>query len=179
MPLQSIGDLRISNETLIANAMVRRLSMKNAYRKTYKVSTTFKAPLGFVYSWCTDYQEDDPKMVGSKNRRHLHEKTKERVIWTVDGKNLPSKTDPVRVVWLRPPNSWHLETCGDGIEIGDYKLSPVGKDNTRLDMTFTEIHNKKGDFQSKKEYRDETLDHWNKYGKFLERDFKASLSTSQ
>ena len=153
--------------------------MKPVYKKTYKVSKTFNAPLEFVFNWCTDFQEGDPKMVGSKNRRHLHEKTKVRVIYTVDGKKLPSGTDPVRVVWLRPPNAWHLETCGDGTEIGDYKLASLGKNKTRLDMVFSEIHNKKSDFQSKKEYKAETLDHWDRYGKFLERDFKASLRTSQ
>lgn len=153
--------------------------MKTAYTQSYKVSKTFNAPLGFVYAWCTDFREDDPKMVGSKNRRNIHEKTKGRVIWTVDGQNLPTGTDPVRIVWLRPPNAWHLETCGDGSEVGDYKLTAIGKTKTRLDMTFTETHGSKSDFQSKQEYVVETLDHWNKYGKYLESDYKKSLKASR
>jgi hypothetical protein len=149
--------------------------MKTAYSETYNVSKTFNAPLDFVYSWCTDYREDDMKMTGSKFRRNIHEKTRDRVIWTVEGKNLPTKTDPVRVVWLRPPDAWHLETCGDGIEIGDYKLTAIGKNKTRLDMTFTETHANKEDVESKESYEAGALDHWNKYGRYLERDYKESL----
>jgi hypothetical protein len=149
--------------------------MKTVYSETYKVSKTFNAPLDFVYSWCTDYREDDMKMTGSKYKRYIHEKTRDRVIWTVEGKNLPSKTEPVRVVWLRPPDAWHLETCGDGSEIGDYKLTALGKNKTRLDMTFTETHANREDVESRESYEAETLDHWNKYGKYLERDYKKSL----
>jgi len=149
--------------------------MKTAYSVTYKVSKTFDAPLGFVYSWCTDFQEDDLRMIGSKNKRNLHEKSGKRVIWTVEGEKLPSGTDPVRVVWLMPPDSWHLESCGDVYEIGDYKLTSIGKNRTRLDMTFTETRAKKRDLRSRAEYEAEAIDHWEKYGKALERDYRKSI----
>jgi hypothetical protein len=148
--------------------------MKAAYTKTYKVSATFNAPLGFVYSWCTDFRSDDLGMIGLKNARNLHEKTDRRVIWTVEGKKLESGTDPVRVVWLRPPSSWHLETCGDGSEVGDYKLTSLGKNRTRLDMVFTETYWNKKNVPSKKELKAEAADHWEKYGKYLEQDYKKS-----
>jgi hypothetical protein len=150
--------------------------MKTAYTETYTISKAFDAPLDFAYAWCTDYREDDPKMTGSKNRRRFHEKTKQRVIWTVEGQNLPTGTDPVRVVWLRPPDAWHLETCGDESEVGDYKLTAVGKNMTRLDMTFTVTYLNRKDVQSKEEYEAETLDHWDHYGRFLERDYRQSLT---
>ena len=82
--------------------------MKTAFSETYRASKTFNAPLKFVYDWCTDFAEDDLKIIGSKNKRILHEKTNDRVIWTVEGKSLTGDTDPVRVVWLSPPNAWHL-----------------------------------------------------------------------
>ncbi len=149
--------------------------MTTAYTVSYSVSKTFNAPMSFVYSWCIDFREDDMKMIGSKNKRSIHEKTGRRVIWTVEGKNLPTNTEPVRVVWLRPPNAWHLESCGDGSEIGDYRLTAVGKNRTRLDMTFTETHPDKTHMPSKKELEREAVDHWEKYGRFLEKDYEASL----
>ena len=149
--------------------------MKPVFSQTYKVSKTFNAPLGFVYDWCTDFAEDDMKMIGSKRIRNLHEKTKARVIWTVEGKDLKGKTDPVRVVWLRPPNAWHLETCGDGSEVGDYKLASIGKNRSRLDMVFTETFASKSEVPSKKELLDVAVDHWEGYGAALERDYRKSL----
>ena len=149
--------------------------MKQSYSETYKLSRTFKAPLDFVYDWCTDFQEDDLKMIGSKNIRHLHEKTKQRVIWTIEGKALEGKVNPVRVVWLRPPNAWHLESMGDGFEVGDYTLKSVGKNKTRLDMVFTATAPKKSGLQSQKEYLDEAHEHWDNYGPALEKDYAKSL----
>ena len=151
------------------------LILKTAYVETYKVSKTFNAPLGFVYAWCTDFREDDPKMLGSKNMRTIHEKTKERVIWTIDAKKAPTGANAVRVVWLKPPDAWRLETCGDEDEIGTYKLTAVGKNKTRLDMTFIQTMPNKRDLLSKKEFVSGTLDHWNHYAKYLERDYKKSL----
>jgi len=148
--------------------------MRAAYSETYKVSKTFGVPIDFVYAWCTDFRGDDLRMIGSRNTRNLHEKTKSRVIWTVEGKKLSAGTDPVRVVWLSPPNAWHLETCGDGSEVGEYRLTSIEKDKTRLDMTFTETYRSKKGIPSREELKAEAVDHWNKYGKFLERDYKKS-----
>jgi len=148
--------------------------MKTAYVKTYKVSKTFDAPLDFVYAWCTDFRADDLQMLGSKDIRNLHEKTERRVIWTVERRKPSSSTDPVRVVWLRPPDSWHLETCGDGSEVGEYNLKAIGKNRTKLDMSFTETYRSKKGIPSKAELKAEAADHWKAYGKALERDYRNS-----
>jgi hypothetical protein len=149
--------------------------MKTAYAETYRVSKTFDAPLDFVYAWCTDFREDDPKMLGSKLTRHIHEKTRKRVIWTIDGKNVSTGANAVRVVWLKPPNAWRLETCGDKYEVGTYRLTAVGKDKTRLDMTFTQVERNKSNLQDKEIFVNETLDQWVNYVRFLEKDYKKSL----
>jgi len=149
--------------------------VKTAWTETYRVSKTFNAPIRFVYTWCTDFREDDAKMLGSKLRRIFHEKTKERVIWTITGEDLPTGTDPVRVVWLRPPDSWHLETCGDEVLVGDYKLMAVGKSKTRLDLTFAKTYANREDALDRETFERGTLDHWDHYTKFLESDYKKSL----
>ena len=149
--------------------------MKPAYSETYKITKTFNAPLDFVYSWCTDFQEDDLKMIGSKRIRHIHEKTKDRVIWTVEEKGTEPAVQPVRVVFLRPPNSWHLVASGDESEVGDYVLTSIGKNKTRLDMTFTALASKKSALESQEAYIKDADEHWLKYGAALEKDYRRSL----
>lgn len=149
--------------------------MKLAYSETYKVSKTFDAPLDFVYSWCTDFQEDDLKMIGSKNIRRIHEKTKDRVIWTVEGRTTPAGTQGVRAVWLKPPNGWRLESAGDGFEVGEYKLRSLGKNRTRLDMTFTAFAERKSGIESSASYVKDANAHWEGYGAQLMKDYSRSL----
>jgi hypothetical protein len=35
----------------------------------------------YVYDWCTDFSEDDPKITGSTSQRKVLEKTKKRVTY--------------------------------------------------------------------------------------------------
>jgi len=78
--------------------------------------------MDYVFAWCTDFREDDPqKYLGSKTVRKILEKTPERVIWAVRFKDGKGFSEGVWAVWLNPPKSWHLDTCGDGREVGDYK----------------------------------------------------------
>jgi hypothetical protein len=147
--------------------------MKNSFTETYEASKVFHAPLDFVYAWCTDFREDDPKMVGSSNRRHILERTKKRVVWAVEKKGKPL-TDPIRVVWLAPPDSWHLETCGDGSEVGDYKLTAVGPSKTRLDMKFLVTYSKKDEVETKESWNKDTKNHWDSYARHLEKDYARS-----
>jgi hypothetical protein len=151
--------------------------MPMAITKTYRVSKTFDVPLPFVYSWCTDFREDDMKMIGSKKRRHILERTRKMVIWRVEGKDVKSEFNPMRMVWLRPPDRWHLESCGDETEVGEYKLIPLGKKKTRLDMTFRTTYYDPKDVVSSAAYAREAKAHWSGYGRQLERDYRRSLSS--
>jgi len=149
--------------------------LPGAIVKTYRVSKTFDAPLRFVYSWCTDYREDDMKMIGSKRKRHILERTKRMVAWRVEGDDIKTKFDPIRVVWLEPPNAWHLECCGDETEVGQYKLTPLGRERTRLDMTFRTTYYDSRRVVSAESYIREAKAHWDAYGRHLEHDYRHSL----
>ncbi len=143
--------------------------------RTYRLSQTFNAPLGFVYKWCTDFREDDWKYTGSKARRTFLEKSKDKYIWKVRYREGRKTKEGVRVVWFRPPSAWHLDTCGDGREVGDYKLTPKGKDRTRLDMVFDVTYDDSRDVESKEEWERDSKEHWKLYAAALERDYKAKL----
>jgi hypothetical protein len=82
----------------------------------------------------------------------------------------------VKIVTLRPPKAWHLDQVGEDEDaIGDYKLTRVGSERTRLDMTFTEKY-KISDAPTKKE--DKTAIHkmWDKYVPALEKDYASATN---
>lgn len=150
--------------------------MKKNFVETYRVSKTFKAPLDFVFAWCTDFREDDGEMTGSKARRTFLERTKQRVVWVSDYKKKGKDIQGVRAVWLNPPDSWHLDTCGDQRELGDYVLRPKGKKKTKLDMKFKVAYESKDEVVDTDKWEKEVSDEWNIFAERLEKDYKESLS---
>ncbi len=153
--------------------------MAKPVSQTYKLSQKFDAPLDYVFAWCTDFREDDnQKYLGSKTQRKIIEKTGEHVIWRVRYKDGKGFKEGVRAVWLHPPDGWHLDTCGDGREVGDYKLKSLGKTKTRLDMKFAVTYESKKDVEDRDEWEEDGKKHWKIYRKALEADFKAGRPAS-
>jgi hypothetical protein len=148
--------------------------LKGPIAKTYKISETFNAPKDFVFNWCTDFREDDYKMTGSTARRRFLERTKDRIIWVVRYKDGKRSVEGVRAVWLKPPNSWHFDTCGDGREVGDYNLHELRNGKTRLDMVFTVTYDDPSKVESQAEWTKGGKREWSIYRKFLEKDYKKS-----
>jgi len=142
--------------------------------KTYKVSKTFRAPLDFCFAWCTDFRADDNKMTGSKTMRHFLERSRHRFVWVTTYKEGRKTVEGIRAVWLRPPDAWHLDTCGDGREIGDYKLTAAGK-RTRLDMVFHVTYDDQKKAEGVREWVRGSKREWDAFGRHLEADFKASV----
>lgn len=149
--------------------------MKKAYVETYKASATFRAPLEYVFQWCTDFREDDGDMVGSKAKRTFLEKTDKRIVWIEHKEKKGKSKEGVRVVWLHPPDAWYLDTCGDGREVGQYKLTGKGKNKTRLDMEFRITYDSKHDAPDKKKWEKDVDEEWESFASHLEDDFRTSL----
>ena len=147
--------------------------MARPVNQTYKISQKFDAPMECVFAWCTDFREDDNNYIGSKTVRKILEKTPERVVWRVRYKEGKGYEEGVRIVWLSPPKSWRLDTCGDSRERGDYRLTPLGKSKTRLDMKFVVTYDSKNEAEDKDEWEEDGIKHWKIYRKALEADFKA------
>jgi hypothetical protein len=147
--------------------------MARPVNQKYKLSVKFDAPADYVFAWCTDFREDDNKYTGSKTVRKILEKNANRAIWHVRYKEGKDFAEGVRIVWLTPPKSWRLDSCGDGRERGEYKLTPLGKSKTRLDMKFVVTYDSKDEVEDKDEWEADGDKHWKIYKKALEADFKA------
>ena len=141
---------------------------------TVHASKVIKAPLKFVYNWCTDFREDDNKITGSKARRIIVQKTKQRVIYVSTYKSQGKTFSGVNIVTLRPPNAWHLDFAGQEDDvIGEYKLRRIGPKKTRLTMTFKEKY-KIANAPTKEEDTKGTNQFWDKYVAALEREYAHS-----
>ena len=128
----------------------------------------------FVFNWCTDFTEDDPKFTGSSSRRIILEKSKKRAVYaTVYKAEDGTEKIGVNVVTLKAPNSWHLEYYGeDDNEIGDYKLVNLGKGKTKLNMVFKEMW-KTPKIPTIEEQVSDSGRHWDQYIAALESEYNA------
>jgi len=135
------------------------------------VSKTIRAPLRFVYDWCTDYRETDPKITGSKSKRKILLKNKHRAVYVENYRSGGKPRSEVDVITLHPPKAWHLDLTSDEgwNETGDYVLSSLGFWRTRLDIRFKE-HFKISKPPTKAEYEKHVSEVWDKYVTELERD---------
>jgi len=146
---------------------------RGMYTKSHAVhvAKTIRAPLRFVYDWCTDYRESDPKITGSKSKRKILLKNKRRVVYVVNYRSQGKSRSAVDVVTLYPPKAWHLDFTGDeDDEIGDYVLTSLGPRKTRLDMKFKE-HYKIRKAPTKAQDVKQIHEIWGKYVAALERDY--------
>jgi hypothetical protein len=142
--------------------------------QTYRATKTINAPVRFVFNWCTDFREDDPALTGSSSERKILDKTKKRVVYTsiYKGSDGTQKIG-VNIVTLKAPTTWHLDYFGEeDNEIGDYKLTALGKNKTKLSMVFKETW--KIDQPTVEEQVESTNKTWDKYVAAIEQEYDSS-----
>lgn len=145
-------------------------------RHTYRVTKIINAPLKFVYDWCTDYREDDNLITGSEAQSKILQRTNRRVIYLRTYVRNGRAIIAVKMVTLRSPKAWHLDQVGEDEDaIGIYKLTRIGSERTRLNMTFTEKY-KVSEAPTKEEDRKGTDQMWDKYVAALEKDYTYAIS---
>jgi len=140
-----------------------------------KVTKTINAPLRYVFNWCTDFRENDPDLTGSKGTRKILEKTKKRCVYAqLDPQADGSQKIGVDHVTLKAPSSWHLEYFGeDDNEIGEYKLTSLGKNKTKLTMVFKETW-KTENVPTIEEQVASTSKTWDMFVSALEEEYNSS-----
>ena len=145
-------------------------------RRTIRMSKVIAAPLPFVYRWCTDFRDDDYKIVGFPNypRKKILWKTREHRIYVTRYTKRRGK-HAAGFVTLKPPRAWHLDFVGEvEDEIADYKLTKVGPKQTRLDIVWKEVWKTRYPPSVKEEIR-YIHRNWDKYVAALEKDYAKSV----
>ena len=136
------------------------------------ISRVIDAPLPYVYSWWTDFREDDPKISSQKRRLSILERNAKRIIMSVRYTSHGRVMTAARIVTLKPPNAWHLDWIGDeNEETGDYLLRSAGSRKTRLHATFR-VNYKHHRSPAKFAFLKSLNEVWDKYIDALERDYR-------
>jgi len=139
----------------------------------YHVTVSFRAPLDFVFAWCTDYTPEDAKLENESYERKIIERTPRQVIFedleeSKDGWNWGRD-----VVSLHPPNRWHMEGVGNKRDVvADYQLSHLLDDRTRLDLRWKrepKVAETKPLTKAQREASGKRA--WESFAKALERDY--------
>jgi hypothetical protein len=101
----------------------------------YEASTVFRAPLPYVYRWCTDYSPRDPVLEKDTYHRRILSRTRREVIYEDLYTSGVGWWWSRNVVSLHPPDHWHDETIGNYRRWRlDYYLTELPNGRTRLDI---------------------------------------------
>jgi len=145
--------------------------------RVYEFRSRFRAPLPFVYAWCTDFAPEDPRLRGEKFTRRILEKGRRRVVLEDLGEG------PTGWVWshydvtLRPPRRWHADAVGSHRTWAiDYELSE--RPGATTELWFRGVRRATalaGPNPPKARLERELRQMWKNLGRALERDYRASL----
>ncbi len=146
----------------------------------YHIRVTFRAPLRYVYSWCTDYSEEDPKISHEAplSERRIIAKGRGRVVFE-DLEELKDGTAWDRVfVRLEPPRRWQAFYVGNYRHaLANYSLSTPADGRTQLDIRWRRRPSfLEGPVISKRERERSSLEGWRWFAKRLERDYRGASS---
>ncbi len=100
---------------------------------TYTVTAKFRAPLRFVFRWCTDYTPSD----GSISREGYTRRILSRSSQTIVLEDLYDTKEGWiwirRTIRLLPPQGWHADSIGSDRALSvDYSLAELKGNSTKL-----------------------------------------------
>jgi hypothetical protein len=143
--------------------------------RTLQFHKLVRAPLPFVFRWCTDYREDDDRITSDiyqyRARIVLREPDRIVRIITVPGHDRNRSTD-VEIISLQPPDRWHLYKFSvTDDKRGRYRLTPRGPNATLIQMHFREKWKVRNP-PSRARYRALFNRVWDRYVSEMERDYR-------
>jgi hypothetical protein len=149
--------------------------MKKWTGPEYHVTAVFRAPLPYVFEWCTDFQSDDARLEQEGFERKILERTSRRIVyedleWAHDGWHWAQY-----VVTLSPPNRWHAESVGNYRDATlDYVLTEMPRGRTRLDLTWRRRRGPKGArVLPKQRMERDSARAWRSFARALEHDYQT------
>ena len=143
--------------------------------RTLRFHKLVRAPLPFVYRWCTDYRDDDDRLTNDlyhyEARVVLREPERVVRIIVVPGRDRNRHTD-VEIISLLPPDRWRMTKLSvTDDESASYRLHPEGPELTRLDMRFRETW-KSTAVPDRRRYRALFHEVWDRYVQTMEAEYR-------
>ena len=145
--------------------------------RTYRFRTTFRAPLPFVFRWCTDYRPDDGRLEHETFERRVLSRTPRQVVYE-DLDRMPNGWSWRRhVVTLRPPNRWWSDSVGNYRDFRlEYELRELPGDRTEMRFVGRRAPAILGSPNPPvREFVRSMETSWRHFGKQLERDYRRTL----
>jgi hypothetical protein len=144
----------------------------------YHVKVEFRAPLPYVFSWCTDFDPHDARREKEEYARKILERTSRRVVYEDLADSDQGWSWARHVVTLHPPNWWHSDSVGTHRTSSlDYVLTRLPGERTRLDLRWRRRRTPLStQTVSKREIERSTTAAWRNFARELEKDHRASLS---
>jgi hypothetical protein len=142
----------------------------------YEVRATFRAPLEFVYRWCTDYTPQDARFEGEEYQRRILRRTSHEVIYEDLADSGKGWFWSHHVVRLFPPNRWHSESVGSHrLYALDYRLTELPGHRTQLTLRARRRPYGVGEKNpAKPQWERSVAMSWKKFGRVLERDYRKA-----
>jgi hypothetical protein len=145
-------------------------------RPAYEVRATFRAPLDFVFQWCTDYTPEDARYEAEEYERRILKRTSREIVY----EDLEAAKDgwfwSRHVVRLKPPNRWHSDSVGSHRAYSlDYRLSKLPSGGTELVLrALRRPYGVGGRNPPKSQWERSVSIMWKKFGRALERDYRKT-----
>ena len=157
---------------------MRRRSVQGQ-RRTLRFRKVIRAPLPFVYRWCTDFREDDHRLTEDiyhyAARILLREPRRIVREVVVPGPNRNRNTE-LEIITLAPPNGWSLRKLSvTDDKRGTYRLTSLGSNRTALEMRFQENW-KASRLPNRGRYRALFDRVWDRYVQLMEAEFRRLRS---
>ncbi|MCI4348755.1 MAG: hypothetical protein L3J93_00840 [Thermoplasmata archaeon] len=144
---------------------------------TYEIHATFRAPLGFVYRWCTDYRTDDARLEGETYERKILHRSRTKVVYEDLQNSKEGWWWAHHDVRLDPPDHWRSDSVGSHRAYSlDYRLSERPGDRTELVLRARRRPYGVGENNPPKgTWERNTTNLWKNFGRNLEKDYTRSL----
>src|SRR2546430_156324 len=141
----------------------------------YRVRVSFRAPIDFVFAWCTDYTPGDAALEKEAYERKIIERTSRSVVLEDLKEPRGGGVGGGGVVARRPPNRWHMNGIGNNRDVvADYVLSSLPDGRTRLDLRWKRRPHGPDAKLTKAEREASSTRAWKRFALALEADYKRS-----
>jgi hypothetical protein len=142
---------------------------------TYRIRSTFRAPLPFCYAWCTDFTESDRKLEGDPGSRQILRRRGRTVVYEDLNETPHGWMWSRQTVTLQPPDRWQAVAIGNYRRWDlEYVLRAVRDGGTELTLTGLRRATELGGKNPPKTVLERELRAmWANLGRNLERDYRA------